>query len=488
MDRIIRKVIEKHNNLFEGKTNIEKTNAGFTNTIYIINNKYVLKICSNESNENAFKREIEFYNKNKENIIIPKLLCYDVTKEVVPYYFQIIEKIEGVSLYNVWHTILELERKNIIKQLCDAMKQSHKIKGNTYDWRDKIKSGFISYFQIGIDKNLFNAQEQYIINNSIKCFDKLLESNDFVLIHNDLHFDNILYNNGSIKLIDFERSMIAPRDFELDILYRMIRMPWKFASQETENFIKADDYTNIMGYIKEYYPKLLLVPNLHKRLAIYDMLYFVKQYIKHPEYEELKEPIMAGAKQLCDIIGKDSKIKTQNTGILKNITLYIPKVEDYWYEKKLQSDQDTMSYNAGYDVSYYGYHYDTGCIDFPENKWEEIYNKRINENRYFAYIKDKDLDEYVGYCNYQYNKNQNRYECGIVIESKYRGKGYSKQCLEMLCHVAKENGIKSLYDSFEIDRKNTLKVFESISFKIIEEQTWVKFGKIVKGVLVKKDL
>ena len=37
MDRIIRKVIEKHNNLFEGKTNIEKTNAGFTNTIYIIN-------------------------------------------------------------------------------------------------------------------------------------------------------------------------------------------------------------------------------------------------------------------------------------------------------------------------------------------------------------------------------------------------------------------------------------------------------------------
>ena len=53
---------------------------------------------------------------------------------------------------------------------------------------------------------------------------------------------------------------------------------------------------------------------------------------------------------------------------MKNIELYIPKLEDYWYEEKLESDPLTMSYNAGYDVSYYGYHYDTGCIDFPEGR------------------------------------------------------------------------------------------------------------------------
>lgn len=41
---------------------------------------------------------------------------------------------------------------------------------------------------------------------------------------------------------------------------------------------------------------------------------------------------------------------------------------------------------------------------------------------------------------------------------------------------------------FEIDRENTLKVFESVGFRVVEKQTWVKFGKIVKGVLVKKDL
>ena len=173
---------------------------------------------------------------------------------------------------------------------------------------------------------------------------------------------------------------------------------------------------------------------------------------------------------------------------MKNISLYVPEVEDYYYESKLQSDPKTMSYNAGYDVSYYGYHYDTGCIDFPKEKWEETYNKRINENKYFAYIKDNDINEYVGYVNYHYNKNENRYYCGILIEYKYRGKGYSKEGLKLLIKEAKKNNITKLYNSFEDDRHGALKVFESVGFKVEEYQTWKKFNKEVKGVLVKISL
>lgn len=173
---------------------------------------------------------------------------------------------------------------------------------------------------------------------------------------------------------------------------------------------------------------------------------------------------------------------------MKNITLYIPKLEDYWYEQKVESDPLSMSYNAGYDVSYYGYHYDTGCIDFPKERWKETFDKRIKENRYFAYIKDNDINEYIGYVNFQYIKNYNRYECGIVIEAKYRNKGYSKKALTLLCNVARKHGVKELYDSFEIDRDNTLNVFKSVGFEVVEEQSWKKFSKEVKGVLVKISL
>ena len=173
---------------------------------------------------------------------------------------------------------------------------------------------------------------------------------------------------------------------------------------------------------------------------------------------------------------------------MKHISLYIPKIEDYWYEEKVQSDPLSMNYNAGYDVSYYGYHYDTGCIDFPKEKWEETYNKRISDNKYFAYIKDNDLNEFVGYVNYHYNKNDKRYECGILIEHKYRSKGYSKPSLMLLIEEARKNGIKELYDNFEIDRDNSLKLFLDVGFKIVEEKTWKKFDKEVKGVIVKINL
>ena len=170
---------------------------------------------------------------------------------------------------------------------------------------------------------------------------------------------------------------------------------------------------------------------------------------------------------------------------MSNIELYIPELKDYWYEQKIQSDPDTMSYNSGYDVSYNGYHYDTGCIDFPKERWEEVYNKRKNENRSFFYILDNDINEFVGYANYHYVKDLDRYECGVVIEAKYRKKGYAKCGLQLLCKKAKENGVKELYDNFEVNRENTLKLFKSIGFEVVEKQTWKKFNKIVEGVLVK---
>lgn len=170
---------------------------------------------------------------------------------------------------------------------------------------------------------------------------------------------------------------------------------------------------------------------------------------------------------------------------MKNIKLVIPKLNQYSYEQKLESDPKTMSYNAGYDVSYFGYHYNTGCIDFPKEKWRDTYNKRINENKYFAYIKDCTINRYVGYVNYQYNKNDDIYECGVLIESKYRGKGYSKDALRLLVKEANKNGVEYLYDTFEKDRENTLKTFLDVGFEVYKESTWKKFNNIVDGVIVR---
>lgn len=171
---------------------------------------------------------------------------------------------------------------------------------------------------------------------------------------------------------------------------------------------------------------------------------------------------------------------------MDNITLYIPKLTDYWYEEKLLADPKTMDYNAGYDVTYEGYHYDTGCIDYPKSKWQASFEKRQKENIFYAYIKVDDT--FVGYVNYHINVSANRYECGIVIEATKRGMGYAKIGLQLLIDEAKSHGIHALYYNFEVDRGNTLKLFESLGFKVAEVCIWKKFNEDVKGVMIKKEL
>ena len=292
MKEIINKIVEKNVDLFGLNPIIEKINVGFTNTIYKVNDCYIIKICTNIDNEKNFIKEIEFYKSNKDNSLIPKLFYSSIDKSDIPYFYEIIEKVKGVSLYNIWHTFSEEQREDVIRQLCETMKQIHNNKGDSYDWIDALKNKFIPLFNQAKEKNILTKEEIEILEKVYSNFDKYLQSNEFVLVHNDMHFDNIFINNGKIKIIDFERSMYAPRDYELDILYRMIRKPWKFASEEAEGYVDEGQYSNIMLYIEKYYPELINIDNLYIRLAIYDVIYFLKHYVEHPEYEDLKEDVL----------------------------------------------------------------------------------------------------------------------------------------------------------------------------------------------------
>ncbi len=305
MQEIINKIIQQNQNLFRENSTVSKINVGFTNTLYSVNDSFIIKICTDLNNEPKFNKEIEFYNANNNNDLIPKLYYANTDKADIPYYYEILEKINGVSLYDVWHTFNEEQREDIIKQLCEAMKQFHSNKGQSYDWVKRTSDLFINSYNKAKELNLLTSEEQELLESAYSKFDGYLQSDEFVLIHNDLHFDNVFYDNGKIKLIDFERSIYAPRDFELDILYRMIRKPWKFASEENEQYTKLEDYENIMSYIEKYYPELIHIDNLYQRLAIYDIVYFLKQYVNAPQYDELKQDVLNAAK----IVVGNQKIK-----------------------------------------------------------------------------------------------------------------------------------------------------------------------------------
>ncbi len=298
MEEIINQIIKNNSFLFGNSPSINRINIGFTNTLYNINDLYIVKICTDLNNEEKFKKEIKFYNANKDSSLIPKLYYSNIDKDKIPYMYEIIEKIDGVPLFSIWHKLNETDRENVIKELCNAMKMFHSNKGEQYDWKEKTNKLFLNAYDKVNSLNIFSEEEKDLINKAYLKFEDYLDSDEFVLVHNDLHFDNIFYKDGRIKLIDFERSLYASKDFELDIIYRMIRKPWKFASEETEKYTKLEDYSNIMKYIEKYYPEIMRVPNLYKRLAIYDIVYYMKQLIEYPHISELKDDVLKAVNYL----------------------------------------------------------------------------------------------------------------------------------------------------------------------------------------------
>lgn len=163
---------------------------------------------------------------------------------------------------------------------------------------------------------------------------------------------------------------------------------------------------------------------------------------------------------------------------MKNVELYIPKIDDLWFRERRMSDPKTMDYNAGYDASYEGYHYDTGCIDFPKEKHKTWHDQKMsNPNFFYAFILDKDTHKFVGHAHFNLNPENDRASMGIGVNSEFRGQGYMRPAMLLLIDEAKKRNVKFLTDSVPQAREKALKVFFDLGFVKTKEYIGKKFGK-----------
>ena len=127
----------------------------------------------------------------------------------------------------------------------------------------------------------------------------------------------------------------------------------------------------------------------------------------------------------------------------ENLRLYKPKLEELSYRQELLSQEDTMKHRKGLKVKSEYYNKDTGCIDFPKDKWESWHAEYVDEysNLYYAYIvKD---DEFIGEASFYKSSDGNSYDVSILIEAKHRRKGYGHDVLNLLLTIA--------FDDFDIN-------------------------------------
>ena len=152
------------------------------------------------------------------------------------------------------------------------------------------------------------------------------------------------------------------------------------------------------------------------------------------------------------------------------IELYEPCIEDLWFKEKMMGDEQTMSYNHAYG----------GTIPFPKKHWADWHDRWItnhNSKRFYRYIKEN--NSFVGEVAYHFDEERQIYIADVIIFVPYRGKGYGRKGLMLLCEAAKENGIKELHDDIAIDN-SSVELFLKCGFAEVLRTS--------EYVLVKKEL
>lgn len=142
---------------------------------------------------------------------------------------------------------------------------------------------------------------------------------------------------------------------------------------------------------------------------------------------------------------------------MEELELYRPALEDLAFREKCLSDPKTMAFNHAYG----------GTIAFPRERWADWYARWMEDGtgaHYYRYLRVKERGEFVGYVSYHFDEEFGEYVCEVMVAAQYRGRGFGRQGLELLCAAAKTNGVKRLVDNIAIDNPSAA-LFQKAGFR-----------------------
>lgn len=285
---IIEKILKQENIKC---TTITKSNTGFTNQVFFIDDKYVIKLCGEHTKPKKLENEIAFYNNVKLDCI-PK---YVADGNVGNTRYLIIEKLKGHSLFNIWHTLDNTTRNNIVTKICDILNQFHSC-DYRYLSSQLIDDNWLEIMNRRFDKNIDVLSKrgfdtQFMLDFKQHQLENIFTQQKMCLIYNDAHFDNFIYNDGEVKLIDFDRVKYATIDYELLIIKQMLDNPMKFAGEEDEPNVKITDYDGIYETIKKLCPDMFNFKFIDDRVFVYQFLYNLGNAYEYDRNNWIEEEI-----------------------------------------------------------------------------------------------------------------------------------------------------------------------------------------------------
>ena len=281
---------------------VSEIEIGFTNKVYSINDKFILKVCEDVENESRFEKEVFFYRFFADKIPVPKIRVFDNSKKIYNKHFIIYPRIVGDNVYSKWHLLSNIQRKEVMRQFCEIFKTitSSQYKkflkrfklSATFSWHDKVVQRIKHSLEAIERKQLFSSDFLDTIKRFLEANHHVLNEQKICLVYWDAHFDNILIrNNQIVGILDFERTELASIDFTLDIIKRMVDYPKKYMSEKTEKYAKNEDYSKLLEWFQEFYPDPFAFKDIYKRLDLYALAHDLDDVLLWPNSEEIKQMI-----------------------------------------------------------------------------------------------------------------------------------------------------------------------------------------------------
>lgn len=190
--------------------------------------------------------------------------------------YLVLEYVDGETLARAWPKSSDNRKRHYCQQLSHEMEKLHRVSsarsGALIDspfiqwWTNRVEARFQRAQQMGnIPSGILEALRMYVTQHRAVLDVPSIEG----IVHSDLHFENIIVNNGEVvALIDFETARWAPIDYELEKIITFSLAPRGFVEPDLQEHYRAV-VSEYVRTIHVTYPQLFARALLVERVKLY---------------------------------------------------------------------------------------------------------------------------------------------------------------------------------------------------------------------------
>ncbi|MFT3889055.1 MAG: GNAT family N-acetyltransferase [Arachnia sp.] len=166
---------------------------------------------------------------------------------------------------------------------------------------------------------------------------------------------------------------------------------------------------------------------------------------------------------------------------MHEIRFRVPERADFPVRQRWLADPRFMSYNAGWRIDAPGYDPESGCIDWPEERWT-AFEERLalpESTQGYYFVEDASSGEALGHAHYLIEGSEAA--IGLNIAPDHRGEGLGHRVLAMLIdHISARTSADTVVNEFEDERAPALRIHQRAGFRP-DENTTDGYGRPVRA-------